>query len=118
MTELPSKTQLGLLHERDAQGCRGPSCQTVFSVLPLSLKTDDAAVAAEEHTHRGGGLTSGVMASIISKLPPVTTNSSGGLYDGKQLMRTVRLSGDYQADVPLLLPSFTCIALVHVCRIT
>lgn len=30
MTELPDKTQLGLLHERDAQGggCKGPSCQT------------------------------------------------------------------------------------------
>ena len=110
MTEMSDKTQLGLLHERDAQGCRGPSCQTVFSVLPLSLKTDDAAVAAEEHTHRGGGLTSGVMASIISKLPPVTANSSG-VRDGKQLMRTVRLSGDYQADVPLLLPSFTRLVL-------
>ena len=50
------------------------------------------------------------MASIISKLPPVTANSSG-VRDGEQLMRTVRLSGDYQADVPLLLPSFTRLVL-------
>ena len=109
MTELPSKTQLGLLHERDAQGCRGPSCQTVFSVLPLSLKTDDAAVAAEEHTHRGGGLTSDVMASIISKLPPLTPPA--GVRDGDALMRTVRLTGAYEADAPLILPSYTRLVL-------
>jgi sialidase-1 len=37
MTELRNTDQLGLLHERDAPGCSGPSCQTVFSVLSLSL---------------------------------------------------------------------------------
>ena len=37
MTEMPDVGQLGLLHERDAQGCDGPSCQCVFNVLPLSL---------------------------------------------------------------------------------
>ena len=70
----------------------------------------DAGAGGSEFRHRGGGLTSDVMASIISKLPPVTTNSSG-VRDARQLMRTVRLSGDYQADVPLLLPSFTRLVL-------
>eukprot|EP01052_Picozoa_sp_SAG31_P024717 SAG31_NODE_2121_length_6404_cov_17.936875_6_plen_210_part_00 len=37
MTEMSDPDQLGLLHERDAPGCKGPSCETVFNVLPLSL---------------------------------------------------------------------------------
>jgi len=37
MTEVSDPDQLGLLHERDAPGCTGPSCQTVFNVLSLSL---------------------------------------------------------------------------------
>ena len=37
MTEMPDAEELGLLHERDAKGCTGPSCQCVFNVLPLSL---------------------------------------------------------------------------------
>jgi hypothetical protein len=64
---------------------------------------------SNEYQHTGGGLTSVVMDSIISKLPPVHPNSSG--VRGDSLMRTVRLSGDYQADVPLILPSFTRLVL-------
>ena len=44
------------------------------------------------------------MSSVISKLPPVSPPDSG-VRDGDKLMRTVRLSGDYQSDVPLIIPS-------------
>eukprot|EP01043_Picozoa_sp_COSAG02_P033419 COSAG02_NODE_2279_length_9234_cov_37.573071_7_plen_647_part_00 len=70
-----------------------------------------AAALHREHHHSGGGLTSAVMDSIISKLPPVTPPPNSGLRDGKQLMRTVHLTGAYQADVPLILPSYTRLVL-------
>ena len=57
----------------------------------------------------GGGLTSAVMRSIISKLPPVTQPRQGVRDD--VLMRTVRLTGDYQADETIILPSFTRLVL-------
>ena len=63
-----------------------------------------------EYSHSGGGLTSTVMASVIAKLPQVTPPKSG-VRDGDTLMRTVRLSGAYQADVPLILPSYTRLIL-------
>eukprot|EP01052_Picozoa_sp_SAG31_P010918 SAG31_NODE_607_length_13606_cov_11.366699_14_plen_390_part_00 len=62
-----------------------------------------------DHWHSGGGLTSVVQESIISKLPPVTPPTTG-VRSGK-LMRTVHLSGAYQADVPLILPSYTRLIL-------
>ena len=65
----------------------------------------DAGAGGSEFRHRGGGLTSDVMASIISKLPPLTPPA--GVRDGDALMRTVRLTGAYEADVPLILPSYT-----------
>eukprot|EP01047_Picozoa_sp_COSAG01_P098823 COSAG01_NODE_28946_length_649_cov_0.529091_1_plen_40_part_10 len=40
------------------------------------------------------------MASIVSKLPPVSPPTNG-VRDGDKLMRTVRLSGDYRSDVPI-----------------
>eukprot|EP01051_Picozoa_sp_SAG22_P028099 SAG22_NODE_9749_length_572_cov_0.619450_1_plen_112_part_01 len=63
-----------------------------------------------EYRHSGGGLTSAVMASIVSKLPPVSPPTNGVRY-GDKLMRTVRLSGDYRSDVPIILPSFTRLVL-------
>ena len=63
-----------------------------------------------EYRPRGGGLTSTVMASIISKLPPLTPPATG-VRDGDALMRTVRLTGAYEADVPLILPSYTRLVL-------
>ena len=50
------------------------------------------------------------MSSVISKLPPMTPGGSG-VREGSELMRTVHLRGDYQADVPLLLPSYTRLVL-------
>ena len=39
MTAMRQPDQLGILHERDSNdGCTGPSCQTVFYVLTLSLE--------------------------------------------------------------------------------
>ena len=89
----------------------------------VSLKTDEplsavpnlrtaapaAGAVAEEYTHFGGGLTSVVMSSIISKLPPVTPPKDG--VRGDSLMRTVRLTGAYRGDVPMILPSFTRLVL-------
>jgi hypothetical protein len=71
-----------------------------------------AAAAAERPSlsHSGGGLTSAVMASIISKLP-VLPPPKPGVRSGERLMRTVRLSGAYHADVPLILPSYTRLIL-------
>ena len=69
-----------------------------------------SSAAATEYHHTGGGLTSAVMSSLISKLPPVTPPKSG-VRDGARLMRTVRLSGDYQGDVSLILPSYTRLVL-------
>lgn len=75
-----------------------------------SAGTTGGAPEPEVHHHRGGGLTSDVMASIISRLPPVTPPTSG-VRDGDELMRTVRLSGAYLADVPIVLPSYTRLVL-------
>eukprot|EP01043_Picozoa_sp_COSAG02_P053915 COSAG02_NODE_6025_length_3866_cov_3.783913_3_plen_163_part_00 len=66
-------------------------------------------LAAGEYAHVGGGLTSTVMSSIISKLPPVTPPNDG--VRGDTLMRTVRLTGDYQGDETIILPSFTRLVL-------
>ena len=44
------------------------------------------------------------MATIISKLP--VTPPAAGVRPGS-LMHTVRLSGAYQADIPIILPSYT-----------
>jgi hypothetical protein len=65
--------------------------------------------ARAEFSHRGGGLTSVVQASIIDQLPPVTPPTTG--VRSGELMRTVRLSGSYQADAPLILPSYTRLVL-------
>jgi hypothetical protein len=79
--------------------------------LPCAL----AAVAEEEvaavvYRHKGGGLLSAVMSSIIHKLPPLPPQGRP-LINGTALMRTVHLDGAYQADVALVLPSFTRIVL-------
>jgi len=74
-------------------------------LLPALGAADDA------YHHSGGGLTSVVMASIISKLPPVKPPTAGAVRDGDTMMRTVRLSGAYEADVPIILPSFTRLVL-------
>lgn len=63
-----------------------------------------------EWRHSGGGLTSVVMATIVDKLPPVSPPASG-VRDGNRLMRTIRLSGNYRGDVPLVLPSYTRLVL-------
>ena len=49
------------------------------------------------------------MASVLSKLPPL--HPSGPIYNATQLVRTVKLSGHYQADVVLPLPSYTRLVL-------
>ena len=67
------------------------------------------ALADNEYIHVGGGLTSKVMSSIISKLPPLTLPKDGVRDD--MLMRTVRLTGDYQGDETIILPSFTRLVL-------
>lgn len=66
--------------------------------------------AAEEYRHTGGGLSSNVMRTIISKLPPITPPTTG-VRDGGKLMRTVHLQGHYMGDVPLVLPSYTRLVL-------
>eukprot|EP01048_Picozoa_sp_COSAG05_P015989 COSAG05_NODE_2000_length_3723_cov_3.494757_1_plen_167_part_00 len=84
-------------------------------LLLLHAQVTESAAAAlppaavGKYTHAGGGLTSIVMSSIISKLPPVTPPKDG--VRGDTLMRTVRLSGDYQGDAPLILPSYTRVVL-------
>ena len=78
-------------------------------LLPPLLSCAVEGQGAAEYHHRGGGLTSTVMASIISKLPPLTPPA--GVRDGDALMRTVRLTGAYEADVPLILPSYTRLVL-------
>ena len=91
-----------------------------FALLLLLWKTVAAAAAqheeaalrsplAGEYVHFGGGLTSTVMSSIISKLPPVTPPKDGVRDD--TMMRTVRLTGDYQGDETIILPSFTRLVL-------
>ena len=56
-----------------------------------------------------GGPISHVVASVLSKLPPL--HPSGPIYNATQLVRTVKLSGHYQADVVLPLPSYTRLVL-------
>ena len=81
-------------------------------LLHALLQAAGAATAmASEYRHSGGGLTSVVMDTIISKLPPPPTPPKSGVRSGEALMRTVRLSGAYQADVPLILPSYTRLIL-------
>ena len=74
-----------------------------------SSSSSSSGGGSSEYYHSGGGLTSTVMASIIAKLPPVTPPKSGVRDD--TLMRTVRLSGAYKSDVPLILPSYTRLIL-------
>jgi hypothetical protein len=81
----------------------------LVALLPAALLV--SSTAATEYSHRGGGLTSAVMASVIGKLPPVKPPSGVAVHSGSELMRTVRLSGDYRADVPLVLPSYTRLIL-------
>ena len=81
-------------------------------LLHALLQAAGATTAmASEYRHSGGGLTSVVMDTIISKLPPPPTPPKSGVRSGEALMRTVRLSGAYQADVPLILPSYTRLIL-------
>jgi len=81
-----------------------------MSRMPLVLLLAQIVPSsANEYRHTGGGLTSVVMASIISMLPPVTPPKAG-VRPGS-LMHTVRLCGAYQADVPLVLPSYTRLIL-------
>ena len=86
---------------------------SAFSFNP-DANTTGITVGADgmdrEYRHSGGGLTSAVMASIIAKLPAVTPPKSG-VREGDRLMRIVRLSGAYQADVPIILPSYTRLIL-------
>jgi parallel beta-helix repeat protein len=84
--------------------------QLPLLALLLALRGTAADHApTNEYIHTGGGLTSAVMSSIISKLPVVTPPKDGVRDDS--LMRTVRLSGDYKGDEPLILPSFTRLVL-------
>ena len=84
---------------------------TTLLLLHVSVPLLSSAVEEKaEYCHSGGGLTSFIMASIISKLPPLTPPASG-VRDGDTLMRTVRLTGAYKADVPLILPSYTRLVL-------
>lgn len=76
----------------------------------LALALASFGCVAGEHAHTGGGPTSVVMRTLISKLPPVPPPPDG-VRDGDKLMRTVRLTGDYQADAPLILPSYTRLVL-------
>ena len=90
-----------------------PQTWHLLLLLPVALQvgsTASTATGSVEYSHSGGGLTSTVMASVIAKLPQVTPPKSG-VRDGDTLMRTVRLSGAYQADVPLILPSYTRLIL-------
>jgi|EP01043_Picozoa_sp_COSAG02_P029394 hypothetical protein len=59
--------------------------------------------------HSGGGLISAVMESTISKLPPLEPSTP--VRNATQLIRTVKLSGHYTADVVLRLPSYTRLQL-------
>jgi hypothetical protein len=59
--------------------------------------------------HSGGGPISAVMASVISKLPPL--EPTGPVKNATKLVRTVKLSGHYTADVVLRLPSYTRLQL-------
>ena len=85
-------------------------CAAAAAAAAAAAESAAAARSAAEYRHSGGGLTSVVMASIISKLPPVSPPTDG-VRDGDKLMRTVRLSGAYQSDVPIILPSFTRLVL-------
>ena len=69
---------------------------------------DELEVAVLRHT--GGGLISSVMADIIDKLPYIP-RPPGHVINGTKLMRRVHLSGDYKADVPLVLPSYVTVFL-------
>ncbi len=90
------------------------AARCALPLLPLLVLLLDnmcfGAWAAEEYAHVGGGLTSAVMSSIISKLPIVTPASTDGVRDDR-LMRTVRLNGNYQGDQPMILPSYTRLVL-------
>lgn len=78
-----------------------------FLACLVFLKCKASAFTVE---HMGGGLTSVVMRDVISKLPP-TPKPEGPIHNGTQLMRSVRLHGDYFADVPIVLPSYTRLVL-------
>ena len=80
------------------------------ATMLLLLSAHVQGGVGREYRHTGGGPTSAVMRTIISKLPAVTPPSSG-VRDGGALMRTVRLTGAYSADVPLVLPSYTRLVL-------
>ena len=59
-----------------------PICKSDDAAAPAGLSAvpnlrTAADAAAEEYTHFGGGLTSVVMSSIISRLPPVTPPKDG-----------------------------------------
>eukprot|EP01052_Picozoa_sp_SAG31_P031091 SAG31_NODE_3261_length_4483_cov_3.272582_2_plen_108_part_00 len=75
----------------DTASSMAPQCAPALPLLALALAlalqrggTVAAAAApidplavAKEYTHVGGGLTSAVMSSIISKLPPVAPPTDG-----------------------------------------
>lgn len=72
------------------------SLVVLWHVNGLAHAVPVALSGTMEFRHSGGGLSSNVMRTVIAKLPPVTPPASG-VRDGEKLMRTVRLSGDYQA---------------------
>jgi parallel beta-helix repeat protein len=73
----------------------------------LKIKTDDDDAPGDYH-HFGGGLFSTVQ-DMISKLPLLKIQPP--IFNATKLVRTVKLSGEYKADVPLVLPSYTRLLL-------
>ena len=69
-----------------------------------------ASVMGTVLNHQGGGLTSTVMREIVRKLPPAP-EPTGPIRNATLLMRTINLAGDYLADVPIVLPSYTRLVL-------
>lgn len=79
-------------------------------MTPVLCLAGIASPAALVVGHRGGGLISAVMRDVVGALP-AAPDPKTPVRNATELVRTVRLTGAYQADVVLKLPPYTRLVL-------
>jgi len=71
MSAVADKSKIGILWETGSKGCAGPSCQSVFSVVPKLKTTDAAAAAAATTTRRLSAWAGGAAPAVVDTNAPV-----------------------------------------------